>query len=64
MTGQGKETEDPPWRAMGRGDRAEGTGDLPWRGQDLKRGGAGETAQGLQQGQSGVNRKFREKQKG
>ena len=33
MTGQGKETEDPPWRAVGRGDRAEGTGDPPWRGQ-------------------------------
>ena len=31
MTGQGKETEDPPWRAVGRGDRAEGTGDPPWR---------------------------------
>ena len=40
-----------------------GTGDVPWRGQDLKRGGAGETAQLLQQGQCGVNRKFREKPK-
>ena len=51
-------------KASTEGVSRAGTGDLPWRGQDLKRGGAGETAQGLQQGQSGVNRKFREKQKG